>query len=71
MPRLEFLLVQWNREVRPDLPGGDVEQVATLQIKSSRKNFAYTTQTTLSVDDTRGIIDALRERFPANQKGSI
>src|SRR5699024_5931920 len=31
------------------------------------ENIAYTTQTTLSVDDTRGIIDALRERFPAIQ----
>jgi 4-hydroxy-3-methylbut-2-enyl diphosphate reductase len=44
----------------------DVEQVATLQINQP-ENFAYTTQTTLSVDDTRGIIDALRERFPAMQ----
>jgi 4-hydroxy-3-methylbut-2-enyl diphosphate reductase len=31
------------------------------------ENFAYTTQTTLSVDDTRSIIDALRARFPAMQ----
>ena len=29
------------------------------------ENIAYTTQTTLSVDDTRAVIDALRERFPA------
>jgi 4-hydroxy-3-methylbut-2-enyl diphosphate reductase len=28
---------------------------------------AYVTQTTLSVDDTRGIIDALRVRYPAIQ----
>ncbi|HYG08164.1 MAG TPA: 4-hydroxy-3-methylbut-2-enyl diphosphate reductase, partial [Stenotrophomonas sp.] len=31
------------------------------------QNLAYTTQTTLSVDDTRGIIDALRARYPAMQ----
>ena len=30
-------------------------------------NVAYTTQTTLSVDDTRDIIATLRERFPAMQ----
>ena len=30
-------------------------------------NLFYTTQTTLSVDDTRGIIDALQDRFPAIQ----
>ena len=29
------------------------------------KPLAYVTQTTLSVDETREIIDALRERFPA------
>ena len=28
-------------------------------------NLAYVTQTTLSVDDTRGIVDALNARFPA------
>jgi len=44
----------------------DVEDVATLVIDQP-ENFAYTTQTTLSVDDTRSIIDALRTRFPAMQ----
>jgi 4-hydroxy-3-methylbut-2-enyl diphosphate reductase len=29
------------------------------------QDIAYVTQTTLSVDDTRAVIDALRERFPA------
>ena len=33
----------------------------------SRTTVAYTTQTTLSVDDTRDIIDALQARFPAMQ----
>ena len=32
-----------------------------------RENLAYATQTTLSVDDTTGIVAALRRRFPAIQ----
>jgi 4-hydroxy-3-methylbut-2-enyl diphosphate reductase len=40
------------------------EDVATLQIADPEK-LAYITQTTLSVDDTRGIIAALKARFPA------
>ena len=32
-----------------------------------RDNLAYATQTTLSVDDTIGIVAALRRRFPAIQ----
>ena len=38
--------------------------VATLKISDPEK-LAYITQTTLSVDDTRGIIAALKARFPA------
>jgi 4-hydroxy-3-methylbut-2-enyl diphosphate reductase len=41
-----------------------VEDVAALRIANPDK-LAYITQTTLSVDDTRGIIAALKERFPA------
>lgn len=40
-----------------------VEDVATLQVRNPAK-VAYITQTTLSVDDTQDIIDALRQRFP-------
>ena len=40
-----------------------VEDVAGLQVADPDK-LAYITQTTLSVDDTRGIISALKERFP-------
>ena len=39
------------------------EEVAALKV-SDPKKLAYITQTTLSVDDTRAVIDALRERFP-------
>ena len=44
----------------------NLEDIATLVVDQPG-NLAYTTQTTLSVDDTRGIIAALRERFPAVQ----
>jgi len=40
------------------------DDVATLKIRDPEK-LAYITQTTLSVDDTRGIIAALKARFPA------
>jgi 4-hydroxy-3-methylbut-2-enyl diphosphate reductase len=40
-----------------------VDDVATLEVEDPDK-LAYVTQTTLSVDDTKGIIKALTERFP-------
>lgn len=64
-PEVEGTMGQWNRQ-----GGGgdihlveDVNDVATMQV-AQPDNFAYTTQTTLSVDDTRAVIAALRERFP-------
>jgi 4-hydroxy-3-methylbut-2-enyl diphosphate reductase len=44
-----------------------VESVADVEELDVRDpaRLAFVTQTTLSVDDTRGIIDALRRRFPA------
>ena len=41
----------------------DLDDVASLALEQP-DNCAYTTQTTLSVDDTRDIIAALRARFP-------
>ncbi|WP_113908244.1 4-hydroxy-3-methylbut-2-enyl diphosphate reductase [Aliidiomarina celeris] len=43
-----------------------VADVANLQVKDPTQ-LHYMSQTTLSVDDTADIIDALRERFPAIQ----
>ena len=40
-----------------------VEEVEALEV-SDPSNLAYVTQTTLSVDDTRGVIEALERRFP-------
>ena len=39
------------------------EDVATLDVSDPEK-VAYVTQTTLSVDDTRDVIEALKDRFP-------
>lgn len=50
--------------------GGDIylvedeADVANLEVRDSQ-NLAYVSQTTLSVDDTAKIIDALRRKFPA------
>ena len=43
---------------------GTLEDVANLQVKNT-ESLAYVTQTTLSVDDTRSLIDALNARFPS------
>ena len=67
-PEVEGTMGQWLTE------GGagriylveDLDDVATLAV-GQLDNLAYTTQTTLSVDDTRGIIEALRARYPAIQ----
>lgn len=65
-PEVEGTMGQWRRE-----QGGgniylveDVEDVEKLEV-SQPDNLAYTTQTTLSVDDTRSVIEALQRRFPA------
>ncbi|MEG3192658.1 4-hydroxy-3-methylbut-2-enyl diphosphate reductase [Lysobacter sp. D1-1-M9] len=67
-PEVEGTMGQWRREAgagRIHLVE-DIDDVATLVVDQP-ENFAYTTQTTLSVDDTRVVIDALRVRFPAIQ----
>ncbi|SEK30271.1 4-hydroxy-3-methylbut-2-enyl diphosphate reductase [Colwellia chukchiensis] len=43
-----------------------VQDVATLKIKNPEKLY-YCSQTTLSVDDTSEVIDALKEKFPLIQ----
>ena len=42
----------------------DVEDVKKLEVKNP-EHLSYVTQTTLSMDDTAAVIDALRERFPS------
>ncbi|HVL73600.1 MAG TPA: 4-hydroxy-3-methylbut-2-enyl diphosphate reductase [Beijerinckiaceae bacterium] len=52
------------------LPAGAITLIETLDdaarlAPADPKNLAYVTQTTLSVDDTREIVEALKRRFPA------
>src|SRR5688572_15421469 len=67
-PEVEGTLGQWKREHGSNRIHlvEDVAGVATLA-PTQPDNLAYTTQTTLSVDDTREIISALQARFPSIQ----
>lgn len=66
-PEVEGTMGQYNR-----CAGGDIHLVETvagvadLNVRDPA-NLAYVTQTTLSVDDTTRIVDALRARFSAIQ----
>ena len=67
-PEVEGTMGQWRQE---DGKGKiylveDVEDVLNLVVEQP-DNFAYTTQTTLSVDETREVIAALKSKFPAIQ----
>ena len=65
-PEVEGTLGQWDRAGA----SGEIylvetpEDVARLAPRHP-DNIAYSTQTTLSIDDTRAVIEALRARFPA------
>ena len=65
-PEVEGTLGQWDREGA----SGEIylvetpEDVANLKPKHP-DNIAYSTQTTLSIDDTKAVIEALRAKFPA------
>jgi 4-hydroxy-3-methylbut-2-enyl diphosphate reductase len=67
-PEVEGTMGQWKREagVGEIYLVEDIDDVASLQV-SQPDNLAYTTQTTLSVDDTRVVIEALKARYPAIQ----
>lgn len=65
-PEVEGTLGQYQRD---DGKGGmylveSVSDVQTLEVKDP-EFLAFVTQTTLSMDDTAEVIDALREKFPA------
>ncbi|MFP4162310.1 MAG: 4-hydroxy-3-methylbut-2-enyl diphosphate reductase [Ectothiorhodospira sp.] len=66
-PEVDGTLGQYDRS-----QGGDIHlveneaQARDLRVKDPDR-LAYVTQTTLSMDDTRGIVEALRERFPKIQ----
>lgn len=66
-PEVEGTMGQYDRSA-----GGDIylvedeQQAAELQVNNPEL-LSYVTQTTLSMDDTARVIDALRKRFPAIQ----
>ncbi|MGN2243647.1 4-hydroxy-3-methylbut-2-enyl diphosphate reductase [Frateuria sp. GZRR33] len=63
-PEVEGTMGQWNPANSGEiLLVESVEDVASLAPRFPRQ-LSYVTQTTLSVDDTKAIITALRERFP-------
>jgi 4-hydroxy-3-methylbut-2-en-1-yl diphosphate reductase len=64
-PEVEGTLGQWNAADA----SGEIHLVETPDdiaklVPSNPAQIAYVTQTTLSVDDTKAVIDALRARFP-------
>ncbi|BAV97295.1 4-hydroxy-3-methylbut-2-enyl diphosphate reductase [Lysobacter enzymogenes] len=67
-PEVEGTMGQWKREAGSGriYLVEDADDVAALHVDQPQ-NLAYTTQTTLSVDDTRSVIEALRAKFPAVQ----
>ncbi len=64
-PEVEGTMGQWLAETGSGriYLVEDIDDVSRLEV-AQPANLAYTTQTTLSVDDTRGIIQALRDRYP-------
>jgi 4-hydroxy-3-methylbut-2-en-1-yl diphosphate reductase len=67
-PEVEGTMGQWQAECGDGhiYLVEDVADVAHVAV-GQPENLAYTTQTTLSVDDTQAVIAALRERFPGIQ----
>lgn len=68
-PEVEGTLGQGKEIHKPDVGMHLVEElsdVESLQV-SDPGNLAYVTQTTLSVDDTQNLINALKQRFPKIQ----
>lgn len=64
-PEVEGTMGQYDQSQGGDIYlVEDVEQAQRLTVKDP-KSLSYVTQTTLSVDDTAQVIDALRTRFPA------
>ncbi len=66
-PEVEGTLGQWTHD--PSAGNGiflveDPSDVDGLEVNNP-ENLAFVTQTTLSVDDTQAVIDALKARFPA------
>lgn len=62
-PEVEGTMGQYHSQYGGIYLVENEQQVADLQVKRP-ESLAYVTQTTLSMDDTAKVIDALREKFP-------
>ncbi|MCG7560502.1 MULTISPECIES: 4-hydroxy-3-methylbut-2-enyl diphosphate reductase [Pseudoalteromonas] len=62
-PEVEGTMGQYNNSAGGIYLVETPEDVATLEVKDP-SNLFYCSQTTLSVDDTSDVIEALREKFP-------
>lgn len=63
-PEVEGTMGQYDDPVGGIYLVESVTDIAALPVKDP-DNLAYVTQTTLSIDDTQGIVNALRVRFPS------
>ena len=60
-----------GRGARLDRPRRDAGGRASARARGRRSRLAYLTQTTLSLDDTAEVVDALRERVPRPRRAAL
>lgn len=63
-PEVEGTMGQWSTENAGRIHLVETSECVAALMPSDPENLAFVSQTTLSVDDTRVVIDALRGRFP-------
>lgn len=65
-PEVEGTMGQYDNQAGGIFLVEDVEDIAKLSLQTD-DNLTFMTQTTLSIDDTADIIDALKQKYPAIQ----
>jgi len=64
-PEVEGTMGQWDRANAGAIHLVETPECVQTLVPRDAEQLAYVTQTTLSVDDTKAVIEALRARFPA------
>jgi len=64
-PEVEGTMGQWDATNRGAIHLVETPECVRHLVPTDPQSLAYVTQTTLSVDDTRAVIEALRKQFPA------